>query len=466
MTSAAAQETAAVRARAIRTLVARPLLDRRAGSDFTDVIAHAQWLQRWFDEKCGWPLVVDARHGFARLRKIPARPSPRRGVLTRRSVPRPFTRRRYSLLAIAAAVLSDTARPQISLRDLAGRIQAITASTENITEFTTRRDDRIALVDAVSLLVDLGVLTVVETRGDYANDQEANALYDIDDRRLGHLISAPFPPSLATSFEHLMHESRYGPWLTPGGTGGAPGGLAEAGTSHGPDGHHGAQEEAHPPAAAGGAAPSEDQLRRRARHRIMRILLDDPVLYLDRLDATERAYLHQTIGGIANWAAEAGMALERRSEGWALIDPDNIATDVRFPEGNDLVKFAALLLLSSLQPEAVPVGSVRYPRHSAERVIAARLRANPTWARVYQTATDGAAQLASAALNLLADFDLASVDQAGFTLLPASGRYRPQVADIAPPGIPDAGPVPGGHPGGSDPAHVPGAPAAYQEHSQ
>ena len=91
----------------------------------------------------------------------------------------------------------------------------------------------------------------------------------------------------------------------------------------------------------------------------MRILLDDPVLYLDRLDPAERAYLQQTIGGVANWAAKAGMVLERRSEGWALIDPDNIATDLRFPEGNDQVKFAALLLLSSLQPETVPVGTVR-----------------------------------------------------------------------------------------------------------
>ena len=438
-TSAATQETTAVRARAIRTLLACPLLGRRAGSDFTDVIAHAPWLQRWFDEKCGWVLVVDARHGFARLRKIPARPSPRRRALTRRSVPRPFTRRRYSLLAVAAAVLSDTARPQISLRDLAARIQAITAAAEGISEFIARRDDRVALVDAVGLLVDLGVLTVVETRGDYGSDQEANALYDIDDRRLGHLISAPFPPSLATSFDHLMHESRYGPWRTL---------------------------DSEERASADGAVSRDEQLRRRARHRIMRILLDDPVLYLDRLDPAERAYLQQTIGGVANWAAEAGMVLERRSEGWALIDPDNIATDLRFPEGNDQVKFAALLLLSSLQPETVPVGTVRYPRHAAERVITARLRMNPTWARAYQAAADGAAQLAAAALSLLADLDLASVDQAGFTLLPASGRYRPEVADITPLAPIDAEPVPGAYPGGSRTVQIPGTPARHQEHSQ
>jgi uncharacterized protein (TIGR02678 family) len=438
VTTVSAQEAASVRARAIRTLLARPLLDRRSGADFSDVIAHAAWLQRWFDEKCGWALVVDARHGFARLRKVPARPSSRRGARTKRSTPRPFSRRRYSLLAVVAAVLSDTTRPQISLRDLAERVQAIAADAEDITEFTPRRDERIALVDAVTLLVDLGVLSVVEIRGDYANDQEANALYDIDDRRLGHLIAAPHPPSLATSVEHLMHESRYGPWIPPD----APGQVqAEAVGEETPTGHAAgntsALEKARALAATGTPGAGEEQLRRRARHRIMRVLFDDPVLYLDYLDPVERTYLQQTIGGIANWAAEAGMVLERRAEGWALIDPDSIATDVHFPEGNDLVKFAALLLLSALQPGAVPAGPVRHPRHSVERVIAGRLRANPTWARGYQTA-DGAAQLASAALDLLADLGLAVVDHSGFTLLPAAGRYRPQIADIATAGEMDA----------------------------
>ena len=424
------QETAAVRARAIRTLLARPLLDRRADADFTAIVAHAQWLQRWFDDKCGWVLVVDARHGFARLRKVPARPSTRRGALTDRSTPRPFTRRRYSLLAVIAAVLSDTSRPQISLRDLADRIQAVTADISGIADFTPRRDERIALADAVTRLIDLGVLNVVEIRGDYANDQDANALYDIDDRRLGHLIAAPYPPSLASSVEHLLHESRYGPWIPPAARELEP---MTRDTAQGSDtsGAFSAIEKARLLAATGAPNTTEEQLRRKARHRIMRVLLDDPVLYLDSLSTSERAYLQQAIGGIANWAAEAGMILERRSEGWAFIDPDDIATDMRFPEGNDVLKFAALLLLGALQPQDVPAGPVRYPRHSAERVITERLRANPTWARAYQT-SDGPARLASAALAQLAGLDLAAVDSAGFTLLPAAGRYRPQIADVTP----------------------------------
>jgi uncharacterized protein (TIGR02678 family) len=461
VTNVSAQEIAAVRARAIRVLLAHPLIDRRSGTDFTAIVAHAPWLQRWFDDKCGWVLVVDARHGFARLRKVPAQPSTHRGALTNRSTPRPFTRRRYSLLAVIAAVLSDTARPQISLRDLAERVQAVTADNPGIADFAPRRDERIALADAVTRLVDLGVLSVVETRGDYANDEDANALYDIDDRRLGHLIAAPYPPSLASSVEHMLHESRYGPWpptaardqqpvTTDMAPVDAPGAIR-------------AIDKARVLAATGTPGTTDEQLRRRARHRIMRILLDDPVLYLDSLSTAERSYLQQAIGGIANWAAEAGMVLERRAEGWALIDPDDIATDMRFPEGNDLVKFAALLLLGALQPEHVPAGSVRYPRHSAERVIAERLRANPTWARAYQT-SDGPARLAATALDQLASLSLAAVDSAGFSLLPAAGRYRPQIADVTPAG--DAAPAPAeGHNNGRHPEQAVIFPPADQERS-
>lgn len=462
MTDVSMDEIAAARARAIRVLLARPLTDRRSGADFTAIVAHAQWLQRWFDDKCGWVLVIDARHGFARLRKVPARPSTRRGALTNRSTPRPFTRRRYSLLAVVAAVLSDTARPQISLRDLAGRVQAVTTDTPGIADFTPRRDERIALADAVRRLVDLGILGIVETRGDYANDADANALYDIDDRRLGHLIAAPHPPSLASSVEHMLHESRYGPWTPTVGQDQQPVAVDPAFADDAP-GAIQAIGKARVLAATGTPGTTDEQLRRRARHRIMRILLDDPVLYLSSLSPSERAYLQQAIGGIANWAAEAGMVLERRAEGWALIDPDDIATDMRFPEGNDLVKFAALLLLSALQPDHLPTGTVRCPRHSAERVIAERLRANPTWARAYQT-SDGPAALASAALDQLASLGLAAVDSAGFSLLPAAGRYRPQIADLAPAG--GAAPAPPeGRGSGHDSEQAAVFPPADQEHS-
>ena len=372
-------------------------------------------------------MTVDARHGFARLRKVPARTQQYRGASTSRSTPRPFTRRRYCLFAVTAAVLSDTPRPQISLQDLVERIRAITAETEGISPFDpTHRDERLALIDAVAQLVTLGVLAVVDTHGDYVESVAANVLYDIDDRRLGHLIAAPHPPSLAISLAHMLHEDRYGPWIDPERI--AP---EDDDTFAAPAAAVRSIVRARALAVSGAPGVSDEQHRRRARHRIMRMLLDDPVLYLDRLEPSERSYLQQTISSLAQWTAEAGMELERRAEGWALIDPDSHATDLRFPEGDDLVKFAGLLLLGALQPADTPHGPVRHPLRAAERVLADRLRANPTWARGYQD-DGGANRMTKAALDLLAGLDMVAVDSTGCTMLPAAGRYRPNVADPAP----------------------------------
>jgi uncharacterized protein (TIGR02678 family) len=432
-----ADQDAADRARGIRALLSRPMLDRRAADDFTAVVVHAEWLQRWFDDKCGWVLVVDGRHGFARLRKVPVTTDSRRGLRTNRSTSRPFNRRRYTLLCVAAAVLSDTSRPQISLRDVVDRIAAMTADRAGLEPFVpARRDERIALVDALGAFADLGVLRLVESRGDYVSAETANALYDIDDRRLGHLIAAPRSPSLSATLAELMHEDRYGAW--PGASDDPDAGH-RAGTADLPEARGiPALQRSLALAASGTSAGSAEQSRRRVRHRIMRRLLDDPVLYLDTLDDVERSYLQATVASITTWIREAGMVLERRSEGWAVIDPDDTTTDVRFPEGNDVIKHTALLLIDTLLPTAVPAGPVRHPRRAAELAVADRLRANPGWARAYQD-EGGAARLAGSALELLAGLDLVRLDDAGLHLLPAAGRYRPRITharSLAEAGVP------------------------------
>jgi uncharacterized protein (TIGR02678 family) len=425
--SVLADEAAAQRSQAIRALLARPLLDRRAGDAFTAVVVHGEWLQRWFDDKCGWVLVVDGRHGYARLRKIPAAPDPRRGLRTNRASRRPFTRRRYALLCVAAAVLSDTSRPQISLRDLAARISAATADRPELEPFApARRDERVALVDAMEVLLDLGVLRLLESRGDYSSEDSANALYDIDDRRLAEFITAPQAPAVAGSLAELMHEERYGPRWESGQP--VTGKRPESGELPETRGIPALQRSL-ALAASGTGIGTEEQLRRRVRHRIMRRLLDDPVLYLADLDDVERGYLQVTVASITTWVREAGLELERRSEGWAVIDPDDIATDVRFPEGNDVVKHAALLLVAALAPGDPPATAAqRHPLRSAELVLAERLRTQPSWARAYQDG-GGAGRLTDAALELLAGLGLVRVDPTGLELLPAAGRYRPRLTE-------------------------------------
>jgi uncharacterized protein (TIGR02678 family) len=67
---------------------------------------------------------------------------------------------------------------------------------------------------------------------------------------------------------------------------------------------------------------SEDGQNRQIRIRLMRRLLDDPVLYYEDLDNRERAYLDRQRGFMLPHIREAtGMCPEVRGEGIALLDP-------------------------------------------------------------------------------------------------------------------------------------------------
>jgi uncharacterized protein (TIGR02678 family) len=66
-------------------------------------------------------------------------------------------------------------------------------------------------------------------------------------------------------------------------------------------------------------------------------LLDDPVVYLDELDAAERSYFINQRGLMAARLAEAtGLVAEQRAEGTALVDEAAELSDVALPaEGTE-----------------------------------------------------------------------------------------------------------------------------------
>src|SRR5690606_190408 len=70
---------------------------------------------------------------------------------------------------------------------------------------------------------------------------------------------------------------------------------------------------------------------------LARRLLDDPVIYLDRLDADQRAYFMNQRGTMATrLCAATGLVTEQRAEGLALTDEDGELTDVAMPaEGTE-----------------------------------------------------------------------------------------------------------------------------------
>ncbi|GAB3173792.1 hypothetical protein GCM10027059_45450 [Myceligenerans halotolerans] len=321
---ALADRDAEGRTRALRALLRRPVLRAQAdGEVFRLARRHAEALRAWFDKETGWRLDVESQTVRLRTSYVPHGPTAvavaeRHPARARRGDPG-FTRRRYVLLCLALAVL-ERSDPQISLGRLADQI-VLLAQQPGLAaiEFTmTGREQRSDLVAAIRLLLGYGVL--VRVAGDeeaYVSSSEGDALYDVDRRVLGTMLSAEHAPGLAAS-----------------ALGAAPAiGDVEA-ALHAP-----------PPAY------TEDEVNLRLRHALTRRLLCDPVVYYDELPGDERDYLRrQRVGLTGRIAAATGLVPEMRAEGIAMVDPDDQLTDLRMPE-QGTEGHATLLLAEHLVTE-------------------------------------------------------------------------------------------------------------------
>ncbi|HEX4817598.1 MAG TPA: TIGR02678 family protein [Nonomuraea sp.] len=376
-------------ARAIRTLLGRPLLTRHTDpAAFELVRKRRQPLIQWFDYFCGWRLVVEPRQGYARLAKVRSEPGASRPARRRRGTPAPFDCRRYTLLCLCAAEL--LAAPVTTIGTLARRVAQAAAAEAGVPAFEpVKGEERAAFVDAVKLLEHYGALTPMDgTTDSYLAGEDATVLYRADTTRLTRLLAAPVPPSRA--------EARAaGPWCGSG--------LAALTTEP----------------RYGGDQPTGTQRALWARHSLIRRLLDEPVVHRAELTPAQSAYAASPTGRrvIRRAAEEAGFVLEERAEGLLLVDPDAIATDTRFPDDGSHAKVAALLLLDLL----VSAGPV--PADRLDAAAGELLRRFPRWARAYRS-DGGGARLAADAVEVLTSFGLARRTGDLVAALPAAARYR------------------------------------------
>lgn len=395
---------AADRRTAIRRLLARPLVGQREDPEvWSCIVRYARDLAGWFADHTGWQLIVDASGGFARLHKTPAHPDTTRPATTARRDRRPFDRRRYVLVCLALAALDE--RPgQTTLQQV---VDAITARSQDVDDVTpydgTRHGDRRALVDALRLLTELGIIAQRDGDTDrYARSGAGDALYDIDDRRLSQLVAAPSSPSLVAGPADLPVE----------------------------------------------VYPDTDEGERlRARHRVMRRLLDDPVVYLEDLSDRERDWLMHSLGHVhAVLEHDVGLVLERRAEGAIAVDPDRELTDETFPDGNSTVKHAALLLAERLTDRARTVrnagpddGTMTVVPHAEVVAIVQQLvdgiGRRCGWSSAYLDDDRGNDRLAADALGLLERFGLVAACPDGWEPRPAIARFAP----ATPTGVTDPG---------------------------
>jgi uncharacterized protein (TIGR02678 family) len=118
---------------------------------------------------------------------------------------------------------------------------------------------------------------------------------------------------------------------------------------------------------------SEEGQNRQIRVRLMRRLVDDPVMYYGDLDSRERAYLDRRRGFLLPSIREAtGMVPEIRAEGIAMLDHRGDLTDLGLPEeGTEghLTLLIAEYLADRLRGDKdVVVGFAALCAHTAELI--------------------------------------------------------------------------------------------------
>jgi len=289
------------RRRAARALLRHPLLTPATPDPAAFVLArrHAGWLGDWFAREAGWSVVSDP--SVVRLRKTGGdwADGTRPAVLASGSRAE-FSRRRYVLLCLALAVL-ERAESQVTLGRMVDQVVALAVDpvlAEAGVVFTlTGRDERSDLAAVARLLMEAGVLTRVAGDEQAFVNSTGDALYDVDRDVLATLLVARRGPSMIDPGEARTADERIA-------------------------------------ALSAEPAPDTDEARnRRARQRLARRLLDDPVVYLADLSGEERDYLAGQRGPLLRrLATGTGLVAEVRAEGIALVDPTGESTDLGMPE--------------------------------------------------------------------------------------------------------------------------------------
>lgn len=390
------------RQRALRVLVQHPLLtaDGPHAVEFGLVRRHANELRDWLSHYANWTLQVTSE--LARLRKTPSNSTdltrPARDVRTEA----PFTRSRYVLLCLALASLERSER-QTTLGRLAEAMLGFFAADPRLAasglSFDLKSmDHRRDLVQVIRLLCDRRVLWRKQGDEDqFVKDKRSDVLYNVNRPVLTAMLCVRRGPSTITA---SVFEER----------------LAAIVEEPMPD--------------------TEDSENRQIRIRLMRRLLDDPVLYYEDLDNRERAYLDRQRGFMLRHIKDAtGLVPEVRAEGIAMLDQHGDMTDLGLPEdgteGHLTLLLAEFLANRLRQDRGAVVGFATMCAHTAGLIAAHRRH----WRK--DVSAPGADRvLTETTIERLESLRLIRRVEGGVQPLPAIARYA--LADELPEDAPQA----------------------------
>lgn len=171
--------------------------------------------------------------------------------------------------------------------------------------------------------------------------------------------------------------------------------------------------------------------RARAR-RLVRALVEDPVLLLDDLDEEDRTYFLAQRARLEAIAAElTGLQVERRREGTALLADGRELTDRPFPARGHVKQLALLLVpeLCALDGEGTATIALERVAAIVRRLVA---RHAEHWAWDPADA-EGVVRAGEQALGVLVDLRLVARQEGGLRVLPIAHRYRAAAARPVPP---------------------------------
>lgn len=392
--------------RAVRALLAAPIVQRSDKPDsFRLVAIQYRPLREWFESNLGWRLHVDLPGGVARLHKRSVEPDPRRGLHRTRGKKRAFDSLRYQILCLACTGLLR--RPHQTMGDLADLLEQTTASDEALTNFDpTRHAHRLAFVDVMIWLEDQGIIKATAGRLDtFSSAERKDAVIKAQTQLIPMLLSCETPPSRVADLGQTKTPKEWAIALSQEGLD-----LQLAQEPH---------------------AFDQSQKNKRARQRILRLLLDDPVMDLRDLSAAEKHYLQSPSGRdkVMKVLAEAGFVCERHNEIWLAVDPSLESSDVPeiFSQRPSVVEQVAGLLLLSLLVVDKRGTRVGVPRtiESLEADLSAHMKRNPNWGKGARKS--GVAVNCKEALDLLAEFGLVAIRDGQAHPRPAAARYCVQL---------------------------------------
>ena len=291
---------------------------------------------------------------------------------------------RAAVLLLLSLAALERGATQTAIAELARDVAAAGADAQPpvAVDFTARAE-RVAFADGLDLLTAWGVLQhTAGSRASFSRVEpggEDEALLTVDRRRLALVLRDPVAALGAESVADLLADD-------------------------------------------GAYAPTAEGENRRRLHRLARRLAEDPVVLLDDLDESDRAYFLRQRQRLEERVGEAtGLAVERRAEGTAMVATDRGLSDVAFPT-NATVKQVALLLCDVLVARGEDgVISAEALREHVRKLVA---RHGEHWQRDARDPVQ-VSRLARDATAVLCALDLVREDeQGGLRPRPLAARFR------------------------------------------